>query len=124
MRKPVSSTGLDRSGLHRLANAGDTPLEALRAAGAETRHGARRQLDAKQVGHQCDQPILGDKLIRQQIHHHGHETGTVLHWRRHTPSGNSAWVDALHWAHWQLWARCSVTSKGGGGGRSNTWRAW
>ena len=40
-----------------------------------------------------------------------------------TPAGKAARVCAPHDPHVQTWARCSVTSKGWGGGRSNTCRA-
>nr|WP_242469644.1 hypothetical protein [Rhabdochromatium marinum] len=90
---------LDARRLNRFANAPDKPLEALCAPGAEAREAGGCQLDAKQIRHQFDQPILGNKLIMQQIHHQGHGAGAVLHRRCHVRrelgSGRSATLITL-----------------------------
>src|SRR5580704_15705931 len=39
------------------------------------------------------------------------------------PSGNKARMRAPQPEHRQSWARCSVTTRAAGSGRSNTWRA-
>ena len=76
----------------------------------------------EEIGHQLDQTLLGQQLVVQEIEYERADprpycTGAL------TASGNGARVCAPQSAQRQSCARCSVTTRGRGSGRSNTCRA-
>jgi hypothetical protein len=73
---------LDRRRLHQCAHRAGKVLEALGAAPAHPGDGGGHQLHAEQVGHRLGQPVLGKKLIVQQVDHHRGDPRPVLHRRR------------------------------------------
>ena len=109
---PASATQI----AHRL---GKTPQASAHPAHCRDRRGGH--LDTEEIGHQCGQAVLGQQLIVQKIDHEGRESRAYCPGAL-TPSGNSARVFAPQAAHWQSCARCSVTTRGAGSGRSNTCR--
>ena len=73
---------LDRRRLDQGAHRAGKVLVALGAAPAHAGDGGGHQLDAEQVGHRLGQPVLGQKLIVQQVDHHRDDPRPVLHRRR------------------------------------------
>ena len=98
--------------------------EALEAPGtvlADPGDGRGHQLHPEEIGHQLDQTLLGQQLVVQEIEHKAPIRGPYCTGAL-TPSGNGARVSAPQAAHRQSCARCSVTTRGRGSGRSNTCR--
>ena len=56
-------------------------LQPFGVGAAHSRDRRGGHFNAEEIGHQCDQAVLGQKLIVQQIDHEGCDPGAVLHWR-------------------------------------------
>src|SRR6516162_1625547 len=88
--------------------------EPLGASGTHPRDGSRNHLQAEQIRQEFRKPILGQKVIVEQIDHKGADPRTILSgcchalgkWRRR---------DRLAVRQTQLWARCLVTTTFGSG---------
>jgi hypothetical protein len=70
---------LDRRGLDQRAYGVGEPLGAPGAGPAHPGDGRSHQPDAEQVGHRLGQPVLGQKLVVQQVDHDRQEARAILH---------------------------------------------
>ena len=74
---------LDRCHRHTIAHGDGEALEAGDAASAHGGVGGGYQMHTEQIGHQHRQPLLGQQLKMQQIHHDRRGASGILHRRSH-----------------------------------------